>query len=193
MARILLALLLSACTSATCFAQVSIYRNYSDLLADSPLEMEGYRLKAIEYRRKNPQLILVGEGLVERTVACAEIWGFRLDSALYRIEPQFKNPARVVLTGDPCYYENGGAHLKMYLEGSHEAYAVKGAGGYLSYDLKSEMTFVPIQIGEYGYKETKRFLQSRPEYGPILRCANKQLHAYMIRACITALRNGDLD
>lgn len=177
-----------------CLGQISIYRTYDDLLANAPTRLDGYRLRAIESPKKNVQLILSGEGgLPERTVECKDIWGFTLDSALYRIEPQFKHPALVVFTGEPCFYENGGAHLEMYLKGTHEAHADYGAGGYLSHDLNSEMAFVPMGVGYYGHKETKKFLESRPAYASILSCANKQLHARMLKACISALRKGQLE
>lgn len=194
MARVILLLALCLWWPSRGAAQISIYRTYANLLADLPVEMHGYTLRSVQSEKKNAQLVLTGEaGQPERTIDCATIWGFRLDSALFRIEPQFGHPALVVLTGEPCYYENGAAHLKMYLEGTHEEHVVWGAGGYLSHDLDSPMTFVPIDQYGYGRKETKAFLESRPAYAPILRCANKQFHTYMMRACITALRKGQLE
>ncbi|MCB0769977.1 MAG: hypothetical protein KDC00_06185 [Flavobacteriales bacterium] len=181
------------CVQFPCTAQISIYRSYADLLADAPDELEGYTLKSIKSQKKNASLLLEGEaGQAPMTIECEDIWGFRLDSVLFRIEPIYGHPARVVLVGEPCFYENGAAHLKMYLEGTNEEHVVWGAGGYLSDDLNSEMAFVPIDKYAYGRKETKVFLESRSAYAPILRCANGQLHTYMIRACIKAMWNGDL-
>ncbi len=194
MTRLLFVLVLSLYGQPRGVAQISIYRTYADLLAEDPIQMDGYRLRALKSQKKNAQLVLSDDpGQPERTIECNEIWGFKLDSSLYRIEPEFGHPALVVLTGEPCFYENGAAHLKMYLEGTQEEHVVWGAGGYLSHDLNSEMTFVPIDIYSYGRKETKKFLESRPAYAPILRCANGQINTNMIRACIKALREGQLE
>lgn len=91
------------------------------------MELEGYQLQSIKSKRKQTQLILSGPGNdPARTIECNDIWGFRLDGALFRIEPEFGQPALVVLESSPCYYENGAAHLKMYLNGTTEATVVHG-------------------------------------------------------------------
>lgn len=194
MIRVILVFAVYLCIPLHGVAQISIYRTYADLLTETPVEMHGYRLHSLKSQKKNAKLILTGgAGQLERTIECADIWGFRMDSALFRIEPQFGHPALVVHIGEPCYYENGAAHLKMFLEGTEKEHVVWGAGGYLSHDLNSEMAFVPIDKYAFGHKETKKFLESKPAYAPILRCANKQLYALMMRACIAALRNEQID
>ena len=157
------------------------------------MELEGYQLQSIKSKRKQTQLILSGPGNdPARTIECNDIWGFRLDGALFRIEPEFGQPALVVLESSPCYYENGAAHLKMYLNGTTEATVVHGSGGYLSHGLNDPMTGVSLTKEKHTYKAPREFLEERPEYAPILRCANGQFHAYMLRACIKAFAEGQL-
>ena len=97
-----------------------------------------------------------------------------------------------MLEGSPCYYENGAAHLKMYLNGTTEATVVHGSGGYLSHGLNDPMTGVALTKEKHTYKAPRKFLEERPEYAPILRCANGQFHAYMLRACLKAFAEGQL-
>jgi hypothetical protein len=180
------AIILGLCLLATaCAAQFGVYKTYADFVANDAWMYDGYTVRDFENERKNMRIRLVSaDGLPDVIIACEEIWGFRFDSALYRIEPEMMLPARLIFSGKPCYFENGAAHLRMQLQGTDREEVQWGSGGYLAHELNSEMIYVPLHVDDYGRSGTKKFLQSRPEYEVILKCLNGFYQTNVVRGCI---------
>jgi hypothetical protein len=164
-------------------AQVTIFNTYENVTTNVPAVMEGYKLVGIDGGNNDVHLLLKGEGLPERDIACKDIWGFGLDSVVYRVVPGTGMPALLVIEGHPCFYENGGAHLRMYLEGDSLERLHGGHAGYLSDDLNSEMVGVGLQHDSNGIR-VKRFLRSKPEYEAILKCLNQFYSYVVVRGCV---------
>ena len=169
-------------------AQVSIFRTYADLTNSTPQVLEGYSLSGMTGSNKDVQLTFTAQDQPERNIACQEIWGFGLDSSLYRIVPGTGMPALVVVIGTPCFYENGGAHLTMFIKETEEEKKQGKYAGFLSDDLNGEMSGVALN-GEPGYggagvATSKKFLKSRPEYADIIKCLNDHWGYVYLRECV---------
>lgn len=169
-------------------AQIRIYRGYADLVNNAPDVIDGYVLSGIDGPNKDVHLLLKAEGMPDKDVACADIWGFGIDSSLYRIVPGSGMPARVVVIGTPCFYENGGAHLTMLIKETTEEKKQGRFAGFLSDDLNGEMIGVSLTgeagSGGAGIGSTKKFLKGRPEYADIVKCLNDYWGYVYVRECV---------
>ena len=185
MKRTLFLLLLATCTLGHACGQVAIYRSYTAFLDQAPEVKEGYRLTALEDLRRNTKLILTPvEGGPPMEVRCKDIWGFRLGSALYRVEPDMGLPAFVVTTDAPWFYENGIAHLRRYLEETTTEYVEWGPPGYLSHDLNSDMKHLGRSNMEYDRLGVGKLLKSTPAYAALRECVGTYFYYHPVRRCI---------
>lgn len=176
-------------------AQVRIFNTYADVLGDTPQMLEGYKLTGLSGPNTNVRLTFTGTGLPDKEIRCSEIWGFGLDSTLYRVIPNSGMPARVVTIGRPCFYENGGAHLTMFIKETEEERKRGKFAGFLSDDLNSDMSGVSLTgvagQGGAGKGSTREFLESRPEYADIIRCLGDNWGYVYVRECVKLhLKNG---
>lgn len=118
-------------------------------------------------------------------VKYSEIWGFLYKGELFRIDKHFENrqvATRVIEVGNIVYYENGWAHLQMLENNTNEGEYSAGYMAYISNDLNSEMTPLPVTRGD-AKSMYKKFMEKNPQHAKLYDCIDKSRTMDVMRQC----------
>lgn len=118
-------------------------------------------------------------------IHCKDIWGFSYKDALFRIDKNYSQPARVASSGKIIYYENGIAHLEMIRDNKEEGSFSIGYFCYVSKNLESELIPMPGSLISDARKKINKFKEENPEYKELFNCIEKNYNYLNVRPCIT--------
>jgi hypothetical protein len=162
-------------------AEVIIYRTYADFSNKTGEKIEGFKYHNNK-GTSDATLIFVSEAnkKEQRVFACADIWGLSYDSVLYRTvkagafldKPNFVNTlARVTMTGNIIFYENGINHLYGQARGYRSIELPPSATGYMSATLESDMVLLSdMDPPDWVVDAGLAFFKQNPAYAPIETC-----------------------
>lgn len=167
------------------YAGITIYETYEDYQADKGEKYDSYHN---HLTIAGSVRLILKKGGKKMKVNCKNIWGFKYDDALFRVDSKFNQPTKVVHEGDLIYYENGLAHLDMIKQKTEFVALQVGYFSYFSKDINSELVPVPAQ-GQNGGKRWKKFKGENGKFRKLFNCVDESPIYYSIRECVKRIKN----
>ena len=161
------------------------YRTYQDFLDKKLVEQDEL---ASYFHSVGKVTLVFKKGGEKEKIKCAEIWGFLFKGQLFRIDETYGQPAKVISAGKITYYENGWAHMEMIKSGTDKGEYAIGYYGYLSNDLNSKMTPLPIGLSD-AKKKFKDFKASNLQHGALYDCMEDGKSLDVTRNCVAKYNN----
>lgn len=164
-------------------ADVIIYKSYDSYKKDIGERYDDY--KSYYHTNGNVKLKFLKDGKKVK-INCKDIWGFKYNDVLFRIDKRHTQPTRVISVGKICYYENGVAHLQMMKKNTTEGNFSVGYYCYVSKNLNSELIPMPGSLISDARKKIKRFKAANSQYKKLFDCIEKNYHYKNVRPCVEA-------
>jgi hypothetical protein len=181
--KILITIFFAIALCANLKAQhVTVYETYDDFKNNKGKEYE--KLSRYIFTNLSGSLV-VTNGTNKSIILWKSVWGFKIDTTLFRIYD--REAYRIVVSGPKlCYYDDGKSAIASILgQRFDREHGIPTS--FLSKSLESDLITI-FRTGE-SYNETKQIAKLKiklpePEYKPFFDCLNTYVYTSVLLDCV---------